>query len=188
MDIDKKEMEQALINRKNDPQAERKLMDCFFQIAQYHVQRLKVDYKIREDYVQEAVSAAYKNLEKYDPSRGSTAFSYFYKAIYMTILYNLRRDNNKRKRGPSFSSFDLVEPTVDDESYEVLLGEEKPDSMVQINGKVMNRVDMINAVKEARKQYKKYKKTEDTNTIPSDPNIRYFFNHIRKHEEDKTEA
>lgn len=188
MNIDKKEMERALINRKKDPKAERELMDCFFQMAQYHVQRLKVDYKIREDYIQEAVSAAYKNLEKYDPSRGSTAFSYFYKAIYMTVLYNLRRDNNKRKRGPAFSSFDLVEPTVDDENSQILLDEEKSDSIVQINGKVMNRMDMINAVKEARKQYKKYKKTADTNTIPSDPNVRYFFNYIKRHEEDKLEA
>lgn len=188
MDIDKQRMEHAYINRNKDPQAQRKLIDYFFQLAQYHARRLKVDYKVREDYIQDAVAQAYKKVDKYDPNRGSSAFSYFYKAIYMTIIYELRRDNNKRKKGPSFSSFDLIEPTINDENYETMLNEEEPESIIQINGKIMNRVDMINAVKEARKQYKKYKRTEDTNIIPTDPNVRYFFDHIRKHGEEKAEA
>lgn len=188
MEIDKKRMEQAYINREKDPKAQRELIDYFFQLAHYHARRLKVDYKVREDYIQDAVSVAYKKADRYDPSRGSSAFSYFYKAVYMTILYDLRRDNNKKKRGPAFSSFDLIEPTINDENSEILLDEEKPDIMVEVNGRVMNRVEVIRAVKEARKQYKKYKKTEDTNTIPTDPNVRYFFNHIKDHEEEKAEA
>jgi DNA-directed RNA polymerase specialized sigma24 family protein len=188
MNIDKQRMEHVYLNRDKDPHAQKELIDYFFQIAQYHARRLKVDYKVREDYIQEAVSTAYKNLDKYDPNRKSAAFSYFYKAIYMAIIYNLRKDNNKRKRGPAFSSFDLIEPTIDDESSEILMDEEKTEPIVEVNGKIMNRADMIRAVKEARKQYKKYKKSEDMNTIPTDPNVRYFFNYIKDHEEDKTEA
>jgi DNA-directed RNA polymerase specialized sigma24 family protein len=187
MDIDKKRMEQVFKDREKDPKAQRELIDYFFQLAHYHASRLKVDYKVREDYIQDAVSVAYKKSHLYDSSRGSTAFSYFYKAVYMTILYDLRRDNNKKKKGPAFSSFDLIEPTINDEKSEIILEEERPEIMVEVNGKIMNRVDMIRAVKEARKQYKKYKKGDCTNTIPVDPDIRYFFNYIKEYEEEKSE-
>lgn len=182
MDIDKKKMEQAFLNHDKDISAQKELIGYFFQMAKYHCQRLKVDYSIREDYIQDAVSLAYSKTGKYDPAKNSAAFSYFYKVIYMSILYSLRRDNNKKKRGITFSSFDLIEPTIDDDRYEALIPEEESDTLVNIDGNVMKRDVVVRAVKEAKKIYRKYKKSEDANTIPVDPDVLYFFNVIKQHD------
>lgn len=175
-------MEQAFLNRESDINSQKELIGYFFQMARYHCQRLKIDYNVREDYIQEAVSLAYKKSDKYDPSKNSAAFSYFYKVIYITILYALRRDNNKKKRGVTFSSFDLLELSIGDERYDTLIPEEENDVLVSIDGNIMEKGNVVRAVKEARKSYRKYKKSENSNMIPVDPDVLYFFNIIKEHD------
>lgn len=184
MNINKQRMEYVYKNR-HIKKNENELMDYFFQIARRHANHLKIDYNIREDYIQETVSTAIKSLEKYDPTKNSKAFSYFYKVIYMRFLWLLRRDNNKKKRRPATSSFDLLETTIQDSSSTVSsMFDEDKDRYIEIAGNIMPRSQMIEAVKNVRKNYKKF----GENFTPKNSIEHLFYNQIIESERKKANA
>jgi DNA-directed RNA polymerase specialized sigma24 family protein len=183
MNIDKTRMEYVYNNR-NIREYENELITYFFDIAKHHANRLKIDYSIREDYIQETVSTAIKSIEKYSPAKNSKAFSYFYKVIYMRFLWLLRRDHNKKLRRPNISSFDLLEASVPDESYADFQYNEEQEEYIEIAGKIMPKREMVEAVKKAKKNYKKY----GENYSPENSIVSLFYNQLVKSEKEKQKA
>lgn len=158
MNIDKTRMEHAYNNR-HIPEYQSELMSNFMQLARYHANRLSINREIYDDYVQEVVMTAIKSLEKYSASKNSNPFSYFYKVIYMRLLWLLRRDHNKNLRKPTTYSIEVVESKSDENTS---LNHIFDSTIADIQA-IENRISLTNDESESillEKSIKKLKKQQ----------------------------
>jgi len=157
LNIDKLEMESAWINRA-DPKEFKKLMKYMDEMICYFVSRFKVHSNLREDIIQEVRFSSLGVIEKYQVERKSSVFSFFYRAIYIAVIYFLRKDFNKNKRRIATCSYDIISNSVGDDndsnpnepSY---LDED--NSLLEIDGKIFVKEDIFKAASIAKKIYRK---------------------------------
>lgn len=172
MNIDKKEMEYAFYHR-DEKKYENELIGYFQEMASYFANKLTISYKIRDDYIQEAVLRGYQALEKYNPNKKnsvgqtSSPFSYFYKVIYIHFRYLLRRDRQKAQRRPHESSFDELAPMLEDSHSTEQMAEmyTEDDKIVVVDGNTYKREDVIHYVKKAKKYFNAWKKSGFSNLM-----------------------
>ena len=156
MNIDKQLMEQAWMDR-SDPRSMTILMGYFDEMAHYFANKFKIKSWYREDYIQESIIYAVKALDKYQPSKKSTPFSYFYKVFYTGFLYLMRREKMKDDKRPKFCSYEAFSSSLsrDNLDYEDNQGlaapEEDEESFIYIDGRCFEREDVKIAVREAKK-------------------------------------
>lgn len=157
MNIDKLAMESAWTNRA-DPKEFRRLMGYIEEMAGYFASRFKIHSNIRDDILQEVRFTAVGAIEKYEVQRKSSVFSFFYRTIYTAFIYFLRKDYNKNQKRVSTCSYDVVSNTIGDE------GDSNPnepsyvtdeDRMIEVDGMVFIKEDILKAATEAKKIYRK---------------------------------
>jgi len=173
MNIDKKEMAQVWANRAN-PENMNKLVGYFMEMASQIAGKMKLSSYYREDYAQAAATHAFNCVEKYKPEKKSNPFSYFYKMIMLAVLYEMRRDKNKRDRAPSVCSWDKLMNTTKDEDFSSkyedssLYDNDDEDRIIQISDKVYSHKDIKDKMVEAKKQIKLQKLVLFENEIYSE--------------------
>jgi len=86
LNIDKEEMDQSWINRKNND----KFYHYLYSIAKHQVIRKGIRYSDREDYIQFALFKCFSHQDAYNLNRGR-AYSFFWKQISLAIAYKLRK-------------------------------------------------------------------------------------------------
>lgn len=160
MYIDKEDMELAYYERSN-PDQYNKLLDYFDQMTDYFTRRLKVKNSLKDDYKQEALIHAVNSIEKYDPSKQSTAFSYFYKVIYMAFLYQLRKTKNKNDRRVKTCSLDIYDNIQNEDAFKYDEFEDLNDFFM-IGQESFSNHDIQNRIKEAKKHARKLLKIPST--------------------------
>lgn len=147
MDIDKQKMEDAWHNRK-DPKQLNILVECFRQMADYMSARFKIRHDRADDFKSEAMITALKGIEKYNPNKGSHAFSYFYKVFYISFMYQLRKQKISRKSNYRHISLNWdvnVRRHLEDEMQDNSEGE----TFYQVNGKSVD-IDTVKALIEGK--------------------------------------
>lgn len=172
MDINKEAMAVALKLRA-DPFYERELFGYLRQMAIYFANKFNISPEFREEYILEAYVCATKALDKYDPEKNKSPFSYFYKTLKTHFMYWMRYDANKRKKGIKNCSFELVENTINEDGEEfdescmendaycsddALLEtsyEDSSDKRIMIYDEIFKQCDVISAIKEAKLLSKK---------------------------------
>lgn len=163
MNIDKTSMEHAYNNR-HIPEYQNELMSNFMELARYHASRLSINREIYDDYVQEVVMTAIKSLDKYNPAKNSNPFSYFYKVIYMRLLWLLRRDHNKNERKPTTYSLEIVESKSDENTS---LDHIFDDNIADIQA-IENKISLSNdesEVKLLEKSVRKIRKQQKNDSV-----------------------
>ena len=160
MNIDKQAMETAWNNR-HDVVYMNELMSYFDQMAHYFANKFKIRSWFREDYIQESTIYAIKALEKYQPSKKSTPFSYFYKVFYTGFLYLMRREKMRADKRPKFCSYEAFSNSLsrdnleyEDSHFAAPSGDEE-ETFIYINGVCFEREAVKEAVKEAKKLKRK---------------------------------
>lgn len=157
MNIDKLAMETAWINR-SDPKEYRRLMGYIEEMAGYFASRFKIHSNIRDDIMQEVRFTAVGAIDKYQLARKSSVFSFFYRTIYTAFIYFLRKDYNKNQKRISTCSYDVVSNTIGDDNDS---NPNEPsyvcdeDKMVEVDGMVFVKEDILNAASIAKKIYRK---------------------------------
>lgn len=164
MNIDKARMEHVYNNR-HIPKHNNELMENFMEIARYHANRLNINREIYDDYVQEVVMTAIRSLEKYDSKKNSNPFSYFYKVIYMRLLWLLRRDHNKDLRKPTTYSLDIVDSSTDEQSSDLdHLFDEKIADIQDVENRIVSSTN-DDETHRLEKQLKKMRKNMKNDSI-----------------------
>lgn len=157
MNIDKLAMETAWINR-SDPKEYRRLMSYIEEMSNHFASRFKIHSNIREDIMQEVRFTAVGAIDKYQVEKKSSVFSFFYRTIYIAFIYFLRKDYNKNKKRISTCSYDVISNTIGDDN-DGNLNEPSyvydEDEMIEIDGMVFIKEDILNAASIAKKIYKK---------------------------------
>jgi DNA-directed RNA polymerase specialized sigma24 family protein len=95
LNIDKKEMDQAWVERDTSP----KFYKYLYDIASLQVSRKGIRYEEQEDYIQFALMKCHAHKESYRLEKGAS-YSFFWKQISLAIIYKQRkqaRHNNKVK-------------------------------------------------------------------------------------------
>jgi len=161
MDINKQAMEYAWLH-KDEERYMNELMGYFNQLAHYFANKFKIRSWLREEFMQESTIYAIKALDKYQPSKKSTPFSYFYKVFYTGFLYLMRREKQKSDKRPKMCSFEAFSSSLsrDNLEYEENRGLAAPspedeESFIYINGECFDKERVIEAVREAKKLKKK---------------------------------
>lgn len=187
MNIDKSRMKEVYFNRQ-DKTAEAELFDYFYQIANYFVSKQRISSYYREDYVQLAVARAHKKIDYFDSShineegKVSAVFSYFYKVIYNEIRYRMRETRQKRERRPDECSYETISAMVEADGAEdsvIAVTSETEERIVEIDGKVYNREEVILAIKKARKFINKLKRNPDFIPETDDKVVLDFYNKLK---------
>lgn len=155
MNIDKQEMETAYLNRQ-DPSAMRELLGYFDEMADYFGKKFGIRYPDREEIKQEAMMVAVKAIPKYNPTKKSTPFSYFYKVFNVAFMYHLRKQKMKADRRPKTCSIDAFSN----------LGTEFPafvdeDEMVTVGGHNYLKEELVEKTKIGIKLAKRANKLSD---------------------------
>jgi len=162
MNIDKKEMAQVWANRSN-PEDMNKLVGYFMEMASQIAGKMKLSSYYREDYAQAAATHAFNCVNKYKPEKKSNPFSYFYKMIMLAVLYEMRKDKNKKEKSPSVCSWDKLMNTTKDEDFSSkyedssLYESDDEDRIIQISDKVYSHKDIKEKMIDAKKQIKTQK-------------------------------
>jgi len=146
MNINKDEMEYAWNNRK-DPKQLNILMECFRQMAQHMANRFKIKPDRMDDFKSEAMITALKGIEKYNPTKRSRAFSYFYKVFYISFMYQLRKQKISKKsnyRHISLNGEEVVSRHLEDE-----IQKEMGQTFYQVNGRSVS-IDTVKALIEGK--------------------------------------
>ncbi len=169
MNIDKAKMKAAYYNR-DDKKSMEELVGYFYEMANFFVNKFGISTYYKEDYVQLAVERAVNKAHLFDPNhineegKPSAVFSYFYKVIYMEVRYRMRDTRMKKERRPNTCSYETISAIIDDENSEtnvVAFTQEEEDSHIIVGGRVFNRDEVIEAVRQARKLLNKAKKNAD---------------------------
>ncbi len=169
MNIDKSKMKIAYYNREND-RSMNELVGYFYELANFFASKAKISSYYREDYVQLAVERACKKIDLFDQNhinkegKVSAVFSYFYKLIYMEVLYRMRETKQKRDRRPSICSYEAISTIIEDQHSEqsiVALTQEYEERHILINGQIFNRTEVIEAIRKARKLLNKANRNVD---------------------------
>lgn len=197
MNIDKAQMKQAYYNR-DHAQHMNKLIEYFYELANFFVNKAGISNYYKEDYVQFAVERACKKLDLYDPEhineegKNSAVFSYFYKLIYIEIRYRMRETRLKKERRPNTCSFEAISAIIEDQNSHddvVHITEEDEKRHVVIDGRIFDRDEVIEAIREARKLFNKVKK--NSQFVPETDNemILSFYHKLKgQHEEQMSNA
>lgn len=162
MDIDKKEMAQVWAERSN-PENMNKLVGYFMEMASQIAGKMKLSSYYREDYAQAAATHAFNCVDKYKPEKKSNPFSYFYKMIMLAVLYEMRKDKNKRDKSPSVCSWDKLMNTTKDEDFSSkyedssLYENDDEDRIIQIGGNIFTHKEIKVKMNEAKKSIKTQK-------------------------------
>lgn len=161
MDINKQAMEYAW-HHKDEEKYMNELMRYFDQLAHYFANHFKIRSWLREEFMQESTIYAIKALDKYQPSKKSTPFSYFYKVFYTGFLYLMRREKQKSEKRPKFCSYEAFSSSIsrDNLEYEENHGLAAPspeddESFIYINGECFEREAVKEAVRDAKKLKRK---------------------------------
>ena len=101
MNIDKVKMDAAWKRRDMN-----ELFHCFRQLGNFMSRKFQIKYSDRDDFESTALETAFKGIEKFNPTKGSHAFSYFYKIYYISFIYQLRKKKNGLKAKYSHISLD----------------------------------------------------------------------------------
>jgi hypothetical protein len=121
MNIDKQAMAIALAHR-TEPKYEKEFYGYLKQMATYFANFYNISREYREDYISDSYICALKAIDKYDPVKNKSPFSYFYKAYKIHFLYWMRYDAGKRSRSYKTCSYDLLENTIDGEKRDDFTG------------------------------------------------------------------
>ena len=192
MNIDKTKMKTAYYNR-TDKKAMNELVGYFYELANFFVNKAGISNYYKEDYVQFAVARACNKLDLYDPNhineegKPSAVFSYFYKLIYMEVRYRMRDTRQKKERRPNTCSYDTISAIIEDEHSSdnvIAYTHEDEERHIIVAGKIFNRAEVIEAVKQARKLLNKAKKNVEF--IPDTENevVLYFYHKLKGQYED----
>lgn len=198
MNIDKQAMAEALAKRA-DPRYEKEFFGYLRQMATYFANKFNISPEYREDYISESYVCATKAIDKYDPAKNQSPFSYFYKAYRTHFMYWMRYDAGKREKSYKTCSYDLVENTLESQEFDeyslendaycaddALLEismEECEDKRVMIGNDVYKCNDVITAIKEAKLLAKR---KVDVNTV-SDHLVQLCLEQIYDHKNAKME-
>lgn len=150
MNIDKQKMATAF-DRRAEPEYNQELMGYFEQMSNYFAGKFAIKMSDRDDLKQEALIVAVKALEKYDTTKKSTPFSYFYKVFHVAFMYHLRKQKMKKDRRPVTCSIENY-TNLSSGEYEVI---DHEDEIMTVNGKTYNRNELFSMVKEGAKLAKK---------------------------------
>ena len=168
MNIDKQAMANALALR-SDPRYQKEFFGYLRQMATYFANKFNISPEYREEYISEAYVCATRAIDKYDPVKNSSPFSYFYKTFKTHFLYWMRYDAGKRAKSYKTCSYELVENTIDSLDYDEYSSEitehdaycsddalleisieECSDRRVLIGTEVYKCNDVVAAIKEAK--------------------------------------
>ena len=156
LNIDKTQMELAYANRSN-PAQYRELIHYFEQMSEHFVKKFGIKSNVRDEIKQEALIVAVKAIDKYDPSKKSTPFSYFYKVFHTAFLYHLRKMKNKSDKRVQTCSLDAFDNIHGEESFRYV---EDDEHYVEFDGDVFDKQDLQNKIKEAKSIGMKMMKTK----------------------------
>ena len=170
MNIDKTEMAYAWDNR-SDPEQYNKLLGYFQEMVDYFANYYHISYALRDDFKQEGLITAFKAIEKFDPSKKSSPFSYFYKVISIAFLYWLRREKQKKDARPAVCSIEKLENTLTDDRSDIETQYE--DKYIEIDGKTYEKDKLLAAVKEAKSLTRRYKLVLKRNKFYSEKTEEY---------------
>lgn len=205
MDINKAEMLVAWKNRNNDVNAMNTLVGDFYELAGFHCNKYKISQSLRDDYIQEAVERAVNKAHLFDPThvnndgKTSAAFSYFYKLIYLAIIYRMRDVKMKKDRRPDTCSYEVISAIVQDNKYDdidsgliVNLDEdmEAEDKYIEVDGRIFKKDEILAAAKKAKKLLNKANKNADfvVENATDDIQVLDFYKKLKINHENKVEA
>jgi len=164
LNIDKKKMDAAWVDRDSNPQAMIELVGYFHQMAEYFARRFGINSYYRDDYISESLDQAQRALKNFNLGKSST-YSYFYKVMSNSFRYSLRRDGRKRDKMPSMCSYDELANMASGKAYDDGYQLADPSSLdeddtnqVMFNGQQYDRNDLIALVKEGKSLARKVNK------------------------------
>ena len=155
MNINKEEMSIAF-DRRNETFYKNKLIHFFNQMSNYFANKFAIRYESREDIKQEAMIVAFKALDKYDKSKNSTPFSYFYKVFHIAFLYHLRKQKMKKDHSVHTCSIDLLPNEGEDVTQY-----KNDEEYITYDGNIFEKEDLIKKIKKASYLAKKIIKVDD---------------------------
>jgi DNA-directed RNA polymerase specialized sigma24 family protein len=164
LNIDKKKMDQAWVNRDKDPRAMYELIGYFQEMAEYFARKFGINYYYRDDYISESLDQAQRALTNFNLNK-STTYSYFYKVMSNSFRYSLRRDGRKRDKMPNMCSYDELANMASGKAYDDGYHLADPESLeeddtnqVMFQGKQFDKEDLIALVKEGKSLARKVNK------------------------------
>lgn len=143
MNIDKNDMSYAYANRHIKTHYEQ-LIRYFEEMSNYFSRKFGIRYPDSEEIKQEAMIVAVNAIDKYDITKKSTPFSYFYKVINVAFMYHLRKQKMKADRRPKTCNIDAFSDIgTDFEEFE------NDNEIISVNGRNFEKSDLISKTKTA---------------------------------------
>lgn len=129
-------MEQLYQDRSH-PEKMQKLLENFYEMGSQIAHHFDIPYSKRADYIQSAVVLSWRKLDKYQPKKRSTAFSYFYQIIRRDMMDQMRKEKKRNDIVRMISSDDRRNAWIKnqkhyDANYEVVENEVNKDIQMGI--------------------------------------------------------
>lgn len=109
------------------PQVQNYIADCFMRIAKGLGSKFNFrNYSYLDDMISDAVFTCLKNIDCFDPTRGTSAFAYFTQCVYFSFLGSIKGEKKKEqlKRDLFFKGdYDSFDMNGEDEEFQMSYNE-----------------------------------------------------------------
>ncbi len=99
LNIDKKEMDAAWVNRATD----QRFYEYIYDLAAHQVARKQIrPYDKAQEYISFAVMKCFSHVDAYKPARKSSTYAFFWKQISLSIIYLARKEARRKNKVHTF--------------------------------------------------------------------------------------